>query len=471
MTGGRGACSARAIAREALRDRSAWLVGGAVRDGLLDRPTSDLDVVVDGDVGGAARALARAARGPLFELSDAFGSWRVIAPDRAWQVDLSPLRGGSLEADLALRDFTVNAIAEPLAGGERVDPHGGAADLAAGRLRAAAPRAFADDPLRVVRLVRLAAQLGLEPDAATIALARQSAPAAAAVAQERVFAELRRILAGDGVVASLALMDALGLTEAILPELHALRGVEQNRYHHADVHAHTIEVLEHAVALQADASAVFGAEQAQAVAALLAEPLADEVDRGLALRLGALLHDAAKPATLGHREDGSPTFVGHDRAGAELAREVLTRLRASERLKAHVAALARHHLRLGFLVHERPLSRRALYRYLRSCEPVEVDVTVLSVADRLATRGRKAQESIAKHLDVAREVLPAALQWRAQGRRTPLVRGDRLAAALELDDGPELGRLLAEIDEARFAGEVSTGEEALAFAARLLERR
>jgi putative nucleotidyltransferase with HDIG domain len=266
-------------------------------------------------------------------------------------------------------------------------------------------------------------------------------------------------------------MDALGLTAAILPELEALRGVEQNRYHHADVHAHTIEVLEHAVALQADPSAVFGAEHAAAVGALLAEPLADDVDRGFALRLGALLHDAAKPATLGHRDDGTPTFIGHDRAGAELAREVLTRLRASEKLKAHVAALARHHLRLGFMVHDQPLSRRALYRYLTTCEPVEVDVTLLSVADRLATRGRKAQESIAKHLDVARVVLPAALQWRAEGRRTPLVRGDKLAAALALDDGPELGRLLAEIDEARFAGEVATRDEALALAARLRERR
>jgi poly(A) polymerase len=471
MTGAGSAPSARAIAREALRDRSAWLVGGAVRDDLLDRPTADLDVVVDGDVGGAARAVARAARGPAFELSDEFGSWRVMAPDRAWQVDLSPLRGGSLDADLALRDFTVNAIAEPLDGGERVDPQGGAADLAAGRLRAVGRQAFADDPLRVVRLVRLAAQLGLEPEPATIALARASAPAVAAVAAERVFAELKRIVAGDGVVASLALMDALGVTAAILPELEALRGVEQNRYHHADVHAHTIEVLEHAVALQADASAVLGAEHAAAVGALLAEPLADDVDRGFALRLGALLHDAAKPATLGHRDDGTPTFIGHDRAGAELAREVLTRLRASEKLKVHVAALARHHLRLGFMVHEQPLSRRALYRYLTTCEPVEVDVTLLSVADRLATRGRKAQESIAKHLDVARDVLPAALQWRAQGRRTPLVRGDKLAAALGLEDGPELGRLLAEIDEARFAGEVSTHAEALALAARLRERR
>ena len=228
------------------------------------RATDDLDVAVDGDV---ARRGARAGAGPRAGRSSSCptrsgpgASWR---PTGAWQVDLSPLRGGSLDADLALRDFTVNAIAEPLEGGARVDPHGGAADLAAGRLRAVGPRAFADDPLRVVRLVRLAAELGLDDrrrDASRWrARARQAPPT---VAQERVFAELKRIVAGDGVIGSLALMDDLGLTAAILPELHALHGVEQNRYHHADVYAHTIEVLEQAIALQADPGAVLGAAAA-----------------------------------------------------------------------------------------------------------------------------------------------------------------------------------------------------------------
>jgi poly(A) polymerase len=265
-------------------------------------------------------------------------------------------------------------------------------------------------------------------------------------------------------------MDALGLTASILPEVTAMEGVQQNRYHHADVHEHTLEVLERTIELESDPSAALGAEHAGEVRALLDEPLADDMTRGVALRMGALLHDAAKPATLGHREDGSPTFLGHDRAGAELARDVLTRLRASERLKAHVAALVRHHLRLGFLVHERPLSRRALYGYLTTCAPVEVDVTLLSVADRLATRGRKAEESIARHLELAREVLPAAIAWRAAGRREPLVRGDVLAREIGVDAGPQLGRLLAAIDEARFAGEVVTADDAIALAARLLQQ-
>ena len=154
------------------------------------------------------------------------------------------------------------------------------------------------------------------------------------------------------------MMGELGATALVLPELEALHGVEQSRFHHRDVYGHTLEVLERVVELTGPgglSSALGGAlsSQQQAAQALLAEPLADEMNRGEALRWGALLHDAAKPVTREVRPaDGRITFIGHDAQGAELARAVMARLRASERLGSHVAALVRHHLRLGFLVHE-----------------------------------------------------------------------------------------------------------------------
>jgi putative nucleotidyltransferase with HDIG domain len=206
--------------------------------------------------------------------------------------------------------------------------------------------------------------------------------------------------------------------------------------------------------------------------ALLDEPLADEMTRGQALRWGALLHDAAKPLTRAVRpEDGRVTFMGHDRVGAELARTVLGRLRSSERLRSHVAGLVRHHLRLGFLVHEpQPLARRTLYRYLHTCAPVQADVTLLSVADRLATRGRRSEEAIAAHLGLAADVLPAALDWHEGPQPEPLVRGDELAGELGIAPGPELGRLLEGLAEARFAGEISSRHEAVTHARAMLAR-
>ncbi len=248
-----------------------------------------------------------------------------------------------------------------------------------------------------------------------------------------MFTEFKRLLAADRALEGLALMDDLGLVDAVLPELAGLRGIAQNPYHHLDAHGHTLAVLEETIAIQRDPAQITDPahpEHAVAVAALLDEPLADEIDRGTALRLGALLHDAGKPATRQLTPDGRVTFLGHDRVGAQMARDMLTRLHTSEKLKAHVAALTTHHLRLGFLVHRRPLSRRAIYDYMTACEPVEVDVTLLSVADRLATRGRKADEAIAKHLDLAHEVLGEALVWRATPTPAPLIRGDELAAEL-----------------------------------------
>jgi putative nucleotidyltransferase with HDIG domain len=201
---------------------------------------------------------------------------------------------------------------------------------------------------------------------------------------------------------------------------------------------------------------------------VLAEPFANELTRGEALRFGALFHDVAKPQTRGVTDTGRVTFMGHDAAGADVAMHALGRVRASKRLAEHVAALTRHHLRLGFLVHETPLSRRAIYRYLTACGPVAVDVTLLSVADRLATRGKGAEEAIARHLGLAEELLGEALRWEASPPQPP-IRGDQLARALGVRHGPELGRILAQLQEASFAGEVGSAEEAVEFARGLLE--
>ncbi len=457
------------VARAALAGEPAWLVGGAVRDRLLGRDTDDVDLALEGDPRGAARRIAKASGGASFQLSHEFGGWRAVGPGHAWHVDVLPLRDGDLRADLAARDFTVNAMAEPLAGGEVVDPHGGAADLAARRLRMVSEDALRDDPLRTLRAVRFAVELGLEIEPATGAAVREHAPAIDAVSPERVFAELKRVVAAPRVRDGLALMQETGLLAAVLPELEALRGVEQSAYHHADVLGHTLEVLDAVVAMEADPEAVgLGGELAAPVAALLAEPLANELTRGTGQRFAALLHDAAKPQTRRELPGGRVTFVGHDSEGAGLARDVLRRLRASDRLAGYVAALTRHHLALGFLVHERPLSRREIWRYLAATEPYSADVTLLTVADRLATRGRKAEPAIAAHLELAREVLEHAFALREAGPQAALVPGDELAAELGIRPGPRLGELLRALAEDRYAGEIGTREEAVARARELL---
>jgi putative nucleotidyltransferase with HDIG domain len=433
----------------------AWLVGGAVRDRLLGRDTDDVDVAVPGDPKAHARAIARESGGAAFRLSGAFGAWRVVGPGHGWHVDLVSLHEGGIEADLAHRDFTINAMAEPLCGGERLDPHGGRADLERRIVRMVSERALAEDPLRALRAVRIAVELNLDLDPETGREAARRAGEMEKVAAERVFGELKRVVAADAARRGLELMTAYGLTDAVLPELAALRGIEQSVYHHLDVYEHTLEVLDAVARLQRDPGAVGLGEHADAVHALLAEPWSDDLTRGEAMRFAALLHDAAKAQTRNVRPDGRVTFMGHDVAGAALARDVLGRLRASQRLREYVAALTEHHLTLGFLVHERPLDRRTIWRYQRATAPFSADITVFTVADRLSTRGRNAGAAIEAHLEVAREMLAAPLP------EPPLVRGDELVREIGIRPGPALGRLLEQLAEDQYAGAVSTRDEAL----------
>jgi poly(A) polymerase len=453
-------------AGEALADEPAWIVGGTVRDALLDRPLADLDLAVEGDPGAAAKAIAKRLDATPFRLSEEFGAWRAVTRDHSFTCDVAPLQGVTIEDDLAHRDFAANAIAVPVAGGDPIDPHGGIDDIDRKVLRVL-PGAYEADPLRPLRLARLATELGFAPDSDTERLTLEYAHRVTQASPERVFAELRRLVIADRVLDGLALADRLGLIAAVLPELAALHGVEQSHFHHLDVHGHTLEVLREQLRIERDPAAVFGAELGPRLAELLAEPLADELTRAQALRFGALTHDIAKPATRQVLPNGRVTFIGHDAVGEEVISVICRRLRTSEKLREFLGALARHHLVLGFLVHERPLDRAAIYRYLRRCQPVEVEVTVLSCADRLATRGKNADRAIELHVELARELMAAALDWRETGPPRAPLRGNELAAELGIEPGPELGVLMAELAEASYTGEATTADEAVALARRL----
>jgi poly(A) polymerase len=448
--------------------RSAWIVGGAVRDALVGPgPIADLDLVVSqDDASEAARAIAKAAGRPAFPLSEEFGAWRVVGD--GWLCDITPMQGERIDDDLALRDFTVNAMALPLFGGNVVDPTGGRRDLEARTLRLVAADAYERDRLRPLRLVRFATELGFEVEPQTASATREWGPRVIEAAGERIFAELRHVIVAPRAAEGLSLASDLNVLQAVLPELEALQGIEQSQFHHLDVYNHTIEVL-NALNHIDQHLAEFFPDDAQQLRGVLDEPLADELTRGQALRFAALLHDIGKADTRRLTDSGRVTFIGHDALGADMVRKLCVRLRTSERLREFLARITRHHLVLGFLVHERPLSRRAVYRYLKLCSPVEVEVTLLTCADRIATRGKNAEAAIEAHLELARELMTAALRWRADGPPRAPLRGDELADVLGIEPGPDLGRLLGELEEASYAGEVTTADQAVEYARRLRE--
>ncbi len=437
-----------------------WIVGGAIRDALIGREVRDVDLAVDSDVVDAARRISKRAGGPCFELSREHETLRVQAGSGAWAIDMARVRGGSLDADLVLRDFTMNSIAVPLAGGEPIDPSGGIADSIEGTVRPTSANSFRDDPLRLLRAVRLATAFGFELGPGVADLIRAEATLASEPAGERRFAELRLMLAGPDPLRALELLDQLGLTEVVLAPLAALRGVGQSANHHLDVYEHTIEVLRRWLTVEVDLDR-FAGDSADAVREHLDRPLADQLSHRDGIRFAAILHDIGKPATRTER-DGFVGFRGHDRAGAEMIAELCTELRTSRRLSDYLAAVTRHHLTLGFMTHEMPLCRRRIWDYLTTTAPVSLDVTLLTIADRLSAQGAGVPpEAIDAHLRLGREMIGEILALERDGPPTPLLGGAEIAERLSLQ-GEAIGAAVRELAAAQFAAEVDDREGALA---------
>jgi putative nucleotidyltransferase with HDIG domain len=296
-----------------------------------------------------------------------------------------------------------------------------------------------------------------------VAAARAAAPVLTTSAPERLVDEFGRILAQPEAWRGVGLLDDLGALTALIPELEKGRGMEQNPFHHKDVLGHILEVVRHADELAADPEPVFRS-MAPRVAAWLAEPLADEMTRREGLLLAGLFHDVAKPATKAVTDEGRVTFMGHDVLGAQMADEWFRAMHTSTRLREHVTLMVCRHLPLGFLVHRQPLSLRQIDRYLRSTAPAEVDLLVLSVADRLATAGARTTESaIGRHLALAREVLAVHFELLDRGPIRPLVDGAAISRLLERAPGPWLSEILAALREEQLVGKVTNSVAAANF--------
>jgi putative nucleotidyltransferase with HDIG domain len=436
-----------------------WLVGGAIRDALLGRSFDDWDVVVPGDAGDAARAYARRSGGSPFALSERHGTWRVVGPGLT--VDFTGLVG-TIADDLARRDFTVNAIAVRLDDGSIVDPHDGVGDLARRLLRPVADGAFRADPLRLLRLARLATELELEIPAEALVLARRDAHLADRPAGERTLAELGRLLAARDPADALELCDRIGVLGVVLPEVAALRGVEQSRFHHLDVFGHTLHVVDSTADIATNPDHYFPASAAL-VAAALAEPLDGSTTVDVGLRWAALLHDIAKPTTRTMTESGLVKFFGHEAAGVAVAETIIDRLCGSAALRRFCGVLVGQHLALGFLAKQRPLDARTVYRYAMRTRPHAIPSVLVSLGDRLATRGDLTRlRGLRRHQEVARDMVAALA---ALGPVPPrlLLPADELARSIGLTPGPALGELVAAVQEEQAAGVVASADDAVAF--------
>ncbi len=469
-------------------DTPVYLVGGAVRDALLGRPSYDLDFVLAEDTISLAFTVADALRAPAYVLDRERDIGRVILPasgrSSATVLDFARFRGPDLSADLRARDFTINAMAVKAAAeaGEEesiIDPCGGRADLEARLLHLTHPAAIADDPLRALRAVRLSRQLDFEIAPETAAAAREAAPHLQGISRERVRDELLKLLQGPAPHQALNQMVDLHLLPVILPEIAVLHDVEQSAPHHEPVQAHTFSVLrrlllvEQALAADGTCEDTFVSELHTLLApyaAELREHLARDVDGNIdgraALRLGALFHDVGKAQTATIEEDGRIRFFGHDKEGATLTATRLRALRLSNVAITHVRAIVGGHMRPLHLSQVERLTRRAVYRYFQATKDAGLDIGLLTLADHLATHdGPGPEEQWRALLAVVDRLFRHYFHnYEETVAPPPLLNGGELMSALNLQPGPQIGRLLRLIQEAQAAGDVNTREEALEIA-------
>jgi len=461
------------------RGVGAYLVGGFVRDVLSGRDTVDIDIAVGAGALDVASGVAAGVGGTFVPLDEENGVARVVLPGKKWQVDFTTLQG-DIMSDLARRDFTIDAMAVELGKdldfSDVLDPFHGRDDLRRGVVRAVGDGVFIADPVRLLRAVRIAAELGFTIDSSTEPLIRRDCSLIARVPGERAREELLRLLALPGAAARLSYLDGLGLLTALIPELAPSRGVVQPLMHVWDVFEHSIRTVGALEFLLRE-----GDWQYAGVGVLAAVPWSEELSRHFEgeishggtrrslLKLAALLHDIAKPQTRAVREDGRTRFLGHPQEGAAASAAIMERLRFSRREIQYVGLLVKYHLRPTQMANEGVPTRRAIYRFFRDTGDAGIDLLFLSLADHLAARGPSLNEKYwHEHARITRLVLESREET-SVAPPPKLIDGHDIMKAFGLAPGPRIGRLLEALKEARAAGEVADRRQALDYVARLLE--
>lgn len=456
-----------------LTPEPVYLVGGSVRDLIAGTENiKDIDLVMPSGSEDVARAFADLVGGSFFVLDEERKITRVVKrePESALQFDFTNFEGPDLAADLARRDFTVNAMAMDLRGfletgslAGIVDPFDGREDVRQKLVRVQDPRVLDDDPLRLLRAARFAATLGYSIEQSTAGHIKSRADLIAQPSAERVRDELFQILSVPGAGRHLLLLESLGLLKILLPELDPLKDFTPGKHHLYDIFTHSLKTAEYVDTILADLSLI-APGHAATVHAHLDSELEQFVTRRAALRFACLLHDNAKSETYSRDDEGDIHFFGHDSIGADKALFICQRFRLSNDASSVVSRLIRNHMRPLNLSAPGGPSRRALYRYCRDLKDAVPESVVLSLADARATAEVMPAEGFMDTRAIAGQILDYYYAKFLKTEAKPLVTGKDLIAR-GMRPGPRFREILEELKERQAEGTIRDRQEALAYLA------
>ena len=465
---------AHAIAKQHKQD--LFLVGGAIRDLYLNgSPGKDFDFLVHDKVQSIAHHFAQSYKGTFFCLDRKRGMYRAIinAADDLHSADFSCIYEGNLNRDLINRDFTINSIAINLADiFEKntlafIDPARGLDDLQKRYVRVTSPNSFNDDPVRMLRAVRLSRTGNCTLVPQTENLIKDQKILLLTSPWERIRNEFFMILKSTTAASSsLEELDRLGLLSLLIPELEKMKGIDQGMHHYYTLWEHSIKTAHFTDAILNDLERFFPRHVA-ALANYFTEELEEGIRRGTLLIFTALLHDMGKPAarTAGN---GTAHFFHHDRLGMKINQEIAKRFKLSRKTSRIITTVTRHHMRPLNLNQLKKVSARAQFRLLRDLDGAVLDTLVVACADALATRAPSpvTGDSIPPLLKTVSMLMDYYFQGSSHDTVIkPLLNGNEIMEALHLKPGKEVGVLIELIKEAERSGRITTTEEARALIA------
>ncbi|MBC7878941.1 MAG: HD domain-containing protein [Anaerolineales bacterium] len=471
-------------------DQKIYLVGGAVRDLLDSRISSDFDFALPSNGISLARKVANSINADFLPLDDERDTGRVIVANEDGSrifLDFAVYRGANLEEDLRARDFTMNAIAYNLRDETIIDPLDGGNDLREKLIRACSQTSLSDDPVRILRAVRQAAAFDFHIEKNTRELMKQAANQLGRISPERLRDEVFKILNGPKPEASMRALEMLGVFPYLMPELTAMKGVEQSDPHVYDVWTHTLAVLDHLDQIISALCIDHGSEKiSDKFTDLLIQKLGHyqsrfkqhfdkslNVDRSFRslLFFSALYHDVSKPETKTVEESGRTRFFDHDVKGAEVAADRVQAFNLSTNEVERLHVIIKNHMRIHFFANrleneKQTPSRKAIYRFFRDSGEAGVDLVLLGLAD---LRGIYVHtltiETWNAYLEVAHLLLENYWERPEEIISPPrLLGGNDLMKELNIHPGPVIGQLLESIRENQAAGKIENREQALSFA-------
>lgn len=442
-----------------LNNKEAFLIGGFVRDILMDKESHDRDlIIIEDELEIFAKDLADKINAYFIELDTVNNIYRLVLEDKINYIDITKPIENDLEKDIKRRDLTINAIAYDINNKKFIDIVDGIKDIKSKKIKGISEQNFEDDPLRLLRIFRFYANTGFDINKSLIKIVKENYKNINKPAKERVTTELLKLFEGNYAHDALLKMDECNLLEEIFPIYKEVKKIPSNSHHHLDLFHHLVETVRQIQILYESAEDV------------IKKYLDLEKGYGVKtiafLKLAGFLHDIGKPSCWTIEEEtGRHRFIKHDEIGSKLVVPILKNLKFSKKQIEYIKKLIKFHIYPSSMMSAPEVTDKAYMKFYRKMEDCVIDVIFLAKADRLSARGEKVtQEMVDKNINNLSWLLNNYLKMKDNIQPIEkLLDGTDIMELLGISQGPELGKIISALKEAQISGDVNTKQEAIDF--------